>query len=249
MQFLKNKLFIQILFLSIFIPLCLYINSFANGAFKEIDDNMTFGEDLNKDKKSLELAEKALAADPHSYQLMWRVARAFYFVGDNVAKKEKLFYFEKGIAVGEKAIAKQPQSVEGHFWLGVNYGGYADQKGGIKALTTVKKIRAQMEEVLKINDTYFHAGAYHALGEMDRQIPRLFGGNLKRSLQRLEKGVQLAPDNFAMRYALAEAYIDDDRKDEAKKQLQEILKQTINPSRAKSEKSTQEEAQKLLAKL
>jgi tetratricopeptide (TPR) repeat protein len=217
--------------------------------YHEVDKLMTFGEDSERDKQSLAIAEKALAGDGGNYQWLWRVARACYFVGDGAGKGDKLRYFDRGIEAGERAISLKPDSVEAHFWLAVNYGGQAEQKGVFKAMGLVKKIRAEMETVLRLNDRYQDAGAYHALGEIDRQLPRIFGGNLQRSISRLEQGVRLAPDNMQMKFVLAEAYKDAGRKEDARRQLQDIIGRPINPSRAKSERNTQEKARQLLYKL
>jgi tetratricopeptide (TPR) repeat protein len=217
--------------------------------YHEVDKLMTFGEDSERDKQSLAIAEQALAGDGGNYQWLWRVARACYFVGDGAGKGDKLRHFDRGIEVGQRATSLQPGSVEAHFWLAVNYGGYAEQKGVFKALGMVKKIRAEMETVLRLNDRYHEASAYHALGEMDRQLPRIFGGNLQRAIARLEQGAKLAPDNMLMKFVLAQAYKDAGRKEDARRQLQDIIGRPINPARAKSERSTQEKARQLLNKL
>jgi tetratricopeptide (TPR) repeat protein len=218
-------------------------------SFQELDHLISFGEDLERDKQSLSKVEKALESDGNNYQLLWRVARACYFVGDNISKAEKLRYFERGIAVGQRAIALSPNAVEGHFWLAVNYGGMAGEKGVFKALQLVRKIRSEMEMVLHLNDRYQDGGAYHALGEMDRQLPRIIGGNLKRGITRLEQGVQLAPDNLEMRFALAKAYNEAGRKEDARRQLEEIIGRQVNPAREKADRNVQEKARRLLSKL
>jgi hypothetical protein len=217
--------------------------------YNDVDRLISYGEDLERDKQSLAVAEKALAGDGNNYQWLWRVARGCYFVGDNVDKNEKSRHFDRGVEIGQRAISQQPNAVEGHFWLAVNYGGLAEQKGALNALSLVKKIRAEMETVLSINDRYQDAGAYHALGEIDRQLPRLFGGNMKRSIARLEKGAQIAPDNMLIKFVLAQAYQDAGRKEDARRLLQEIIGRQINPSRAKSERGVQEKARQLLNKL
>jgi tetratricopeptide (TPR) repeat protein len=217
--------------------------------FLEVDRLMSYGEDVERDKQSLATAEKGLASDNGNYQWLWRVARACYFVGDGAEKNDKLRHFEHGIEIGQRAVTQQPGAVEGHFWLAVNYGGAAELKGMFKALSLVKKIRAEMETVLRINDRYQDASAYHALGEIDRQLPRLFGGNLQRSIQRLEQGSQIAPDNLQIKYVLAQAYKDAGRKEDARRQLQEIIGRQVSPSHVKSERGTQDKARQLLTKL
>jgi tetratricopeptide (TPR) repeat protein len=253
-----KKLFVSSIILGFFLisavaqtkPHSSNASSAANvNPFHEVDRLMTFGESLERDKQSLAMAERFLANDGSNYQWLWRVARACYFVGDNVAKAEKLRYFELGMNTGQRAIALEPNAVEGHFWIAVNYGGYADQKGVFKSLQMVKKIRAEMENVLRLNDRYYDGNAYLALGEMDRQLPRIIGGNLGRAISRLEQGLRVAPDNLEMKLSLAQAYLEKGRKEDARRQLEDLLKRQINPSRANAERGTQEKARQMLKKL
>jgi tetratricopeptide (TPR) repeat protein len=106
-----------------------------------------------------------------------------------------------------------------------------------------------METVLKLNDRYNDGGAYLALGEMDRQLPRIVGGNLNRAIARLEQGIKIAPNNLEMKLALAEAYKESGRKEDARRQLQEITNRSVTPSAAQAERHIREKAQRLLAKL
>jgi tetratricopeptide (TPR) repeat protein len=217
--------------------------------FQEADYLFTLGESLERDKQSLAVVERALAGDGNNYQWLWRAARVYYFVGDGVGKNEKMGYFQKGIAIGQRAVAALPNAVEGHFWLAANYGGFSEQVGALKALQTVKKVRAEMEIVLKLNDRYNDGSAYLALGEMDRQLPRIVGGNLDRAITRLEQGAKIAPHNLDMKLALAEAYKESGRKNDARRQLQEITNRPATASPSQAERRVREKAQRLLAKL
>jgi tetratricopeptide (TPR) repeat protein len=214
--------------------------------YQEADNLFTMGDDPARDKQSMGVIERALAASGNDYQWLWRASRIYYFVGDVAAKSEKVSYFEKGIDVGLRAVAAQPNAVEGHFWLGANYGGYSDQKGAFKALATVGKVRSEMETVLRLNDHYQDGGAYLALGEMDRQLPRLFGGSMSRAIQRLEQGVSVAPHNLEIKLALGQAYEEKGRKEDARRMYQEII-QKQSPNKAESH--VQEKAKRLIAKL
>jgi tetratricopeptide (TPR) repeat protein len=218
----------------------------TTSSFLEADRLFTFGENAERDKQSLSVIERSLAADGDNYQWLWRAARVSYFVGEDAAKAEKLRYFEKGIETGQRAIAREPNAVEGHFWLAVNYGGYSEQKGVFKALLTVKKIRAEMETVLKLNDSYQDGGAYLALGEMDRQLPRIIGGNITRSISRLEQGMKIAPQNLEIKYSLAQAYQEAGRKEDARREYQAIIDKQ---SASNSQRRLQEKARLKLAKL
>lgn len=215
-------------------------------SFSEADRLFTYGEDSSRDKQALVAIEKALARDGNNYQWLWRAARARYYIGDEAPSAEKLKHFESGISYAQRATGQEPNAVEGHFWLGANYGGYSEVKGMFSALATVKKIRAEMETVLRLNGGYEDGRAYLALGELDRQLPRLMGGNLKRAITRLEEGLKIAPRNLEMKYVLAKAYQENGRKEDARRQLNELL-QAIARNRA--DRHIQDKARKLLAKL
>lgn len=217
--------------------------------YHEADSLFTFGESTESDQQSLIVVERALTTGTNDYQWLWRAARAYYYVGEDAAKNEKLALFQKGIEVARRAVAIEPNAVEGHFWLAANYGGFSELTGALKALQTVKKIRTEMETVLKLNDRYQDGGAYLALGEMDKELPRIVGGNLSRAITRLEAGLKVAPQNLEIKLALAEAYLEEGRKEDARRQLQEIIGRSVTPSRAKAERHVQEKARKLLARL
>ncbi len=215
-------------------------------SFQEADHLFTYGDDTGRDQQALAVIEKALASDGNNYQWLWRAARARYYIGDEAPAAAKLKHFESGIAYAQRAISQLPNAVEGHFWLGANYGGYSQVKGAFSALTTVKKIRVEMEIVLRLNAAYADGSAYLALGELDRQLPRLLGGSVKRAITRLEQGVKSAPRNLDMKYALAEAYQDDGRIEDARRQLNEL---TQAAARNRADRNVQEKARRLLAKL
>ena len=96
---------------------------------------------------------------------------------------------------------------------------------------------------------YEEGAAYTALGEIDRQLPGLFDGNLRRGIAVLETGLKVVPNNPEIKTALAEAYMEANRKNEARTQLQEALQAPLNSARAPESRRAQERAQKLLKKL
>src|SRR5215471_13679504 len=214
----------------------------------EADSLFAYGEDRARDRQALSIIERALETHADEYQLLWRAARVYYHVGDDAAAGEKQPYFERGIAAGQRAVALQPTGVEGHFWLGANYGGLSEVQGMIQALQMIKYVRAEMETALRLQASYEDGGAYLALGELDRQLPRLFGGSVKRAIAYLEQGLRVAPQNMAMRLALAQAYLDAGRRDDGHRQLLEILHMPVLPARARANRATQEKARQLLSK-
>jgi Tfp pilus assembly protein PilF len=87
------------------------------------------------------------------------------------------------------------------------------------------------------------------LGEIDRQLPRLLGGDDKRAVARLEQGLKIAPQSLEMKLALAEAYLDSNRKTDARRQLEELMNLPLSTARTNESRRAQEKARNLLTKL
>ncbi|HKP84761.1 MAG TPA: TRAP transporter TatT component family protein, partial [Blastocatellia bacterium] len=124
--------------------------------------------------------------------------------------------------------------VEGHFWLAASDGEYADMKGALQSLGLGKIIRKEFEAALAIDPMYENGAAYLALGQIDLSLPRLFGGNEKRGIERLEQGLKAASNNAEIKIALADAYDKKGRKDEARKLLESVLSAN-DPARTPNE--------------
>lgn len=178
------------------------------------------------------------------YDTSWRRARAYYSLGDDTKPHtEKLDLFQKAVDAGKKAVELGGSRAEGHYWLGVSYGGYGETKGMFKAMSLIGSIRKEMQTVVSINPGYENGGAYLVLGKMDYELPGLMGGSTKRSIEEYEQGLRVAPSNPLMKAYLAESYYDAGRKDEARSLLQQVMQ--INSSGSDPElRDAQKEAHK-----
>jgi len=103
-----------------------------------------------------------------------------------------------------------------------------------------------MEVVLCLQADYENGSAYLALGEIARQVPGVLGGSLKRAIVYLEQGLSVAPQNMAMKLALAKAYREAGQREASQRQLTEILQMPVRPERAPADRHTQDKAQQLL---
>jgi hypothetical protein len=215
----------------------------------EADRLFGYGAEPPNERRALQLLETALTEAPADYALLWRAARSYYYTGDGMVPKGRVRYFERGSEVANRAIAQNPNAVEGHFWLAANQGGICREKGGLTAFRMVKKVRAELEIVMRMNDAYEEASVYTALGQIDRQLPGLFGGDIKRSIARLEQGLTVAPTNLELKHALAESYMEANRKPEARRQLEELLQMPVPAARANESVRAQSNARTLLTKL
>lgn len=199
------------------------------------DDLFAARDNADNIKQAVLLMEQLSAREPANYEAWWRLARARYYAGDrekDQTKKARLFH--SGVEAARKAVALDAKRVEGHFWFGANEGEYADLKGALQSLGLVKTIRKEFETALAINPAYENGAIYSALGQIDLNLPRLFGGNERRGIERLEAGLKVGPDNAELKVTLAEVYQKKGRRDEARKLFESVL--TVNdPARTPME--------------
>ncbi|HJQ25524.1 MAG TPA: TRAP transporter TatT component family protein [Blastocatellia bacterium] len=203
--------------------------------FAKADGLFTSRDNLDSLKQAVALAEAQRTKEPANFEIVYRVAQYKYYLADREPDKAKrLKLYEAAIEAAKRAVAIDPNRVEGHFWLAANEGEYADLKGALNALGLVKSVRKEFEAALAIDPTYKNGAIYLALGRIDLELPRLFGGNDSRGLARLEAGYQAAPTNAELKMTLAETYEKKGRKDDARQLYQSIL-DSADPVRTPNE--------------
>ena len=180
-------------------------------------------EDLMQLREGIVSLRQALTKDPGNYEAAWQLAKFNYYLAthsDNAAERDKAF--QDGIDAGKTAVQLQNGQPDGHFWLGANYGGAA-QHSTIQGLATVADIRNEMETVLRLNEGYQDGSAYMVLGLVYLNAPGIVGGDPKKAVELMEKGLRFGEPNAFLHLHLAEAYEKVGRKDDARKQLNAIL--------------------------
>ena len=131
-------------------------------------------------KKAIELYEKALAADPNSYEANWKCARAYREYG-NEAKSQKIEgwedicakYGKAGMQYAQKAIELEPNKPDGHYYYGLSVGIYSDGVSIFTALSEGLKDKTQtsFEKTYEIDKMYKEAGPMLSLGRFWAVLP------------------------------------------------------------------------------
>jgi Tfp pilus assembly protein PilF len=202
--------------------------------------------ELARVREGIVMLRRALASDTSSYDAVWRLARLDYYLGahtDNAGERDRAF--NDGIEAGRRATKLQEGKPEGHFWLGANLGGKA-QTSTLSGLSAVTEIRSEMERVIQLDEGFQSGSAYMALGQIDLEVPRMLGGDSKRAVAVLEKGLRFGEDNSLYRLRLAQAYLAVGRKEDARKQLELIINAQPNPDFLPEHQEAVAEAKKLL---
>lgn len=201
-------------------------------------------------KQAVSLMEDLTKREPSNFEAFWRLARFKYYLADREkddSRKSKLL--GAAMDAGKKAVETDPGRVEGHFWLGASTGEYADLKGALQSLGLVKTVRREFEAALAINPGYENGDIYSALGQIDLNLPKLFGGSDRRGLERLEQGLKVGANNSDLKVTLAEVYVKKGRNDEARALLESALSAS-DPARSPLEQEdVKAKARRLIEKL
>jgi tetratricopeptide (TPR) repeat protein len=212
---------------------------------------------LYADRANLSSARRAAAiwraelagGGPRAFDAGWKLGRADYWLGEHAPETERRASFEEGIEAGRKAAALQPNRPDGYFWMAANMGGLAESFGLRQGIKYRKPIKEGLETALRLDPAYLLGSADRALGRWYYLVPRLFGGSHKLSEQHFRASLKYAPHSTASHFFLAELYLDDGRKNEARAELQQALDAPIEPDWAPEDREFKAKASRLLAGL
>jgi len=209
---------------------------------------------LYADRVHLESAQRAAAMwaaerarNPKDYDASWKLARADYWLGGHAAQTERRGLLERGIDAGRAATALEPNRPEGHFWMAANMGALAESYGMRQGIKYRVAIKIELETVLRIDPAWEHGSADRALGRWYFRVPRLFGGSNAKSEEHLKASLRYDADGTASHFFLAELYLDEDRKSEARAELQKTIDAHGYPEWTPEDDEFKDRARKMLA--
>ncbi|MBD3413227.1 MAG: hypothetical protein GF421_02200 [Candidatus Aminicenantes bacterium] len=214
----------SLLVLLIFVlPLALWSQD-AEQYLKEADALFENMSDMQTAEKVLDLYRKALNLAENKYEPFWKISRIHYYIGEHTEKKkEKKNIFSQAIYYADKAIALSPEEPDGYYWRGVNNGKYGESRGVLKSLFLVKPIKSDMNKVLELDPEYAGGGAYRVLGRVFYELPGFAGGDNEKSLELLNKSLEIDPNDVSTRLFLGETLMALDKIEQARKEFEFIL--------------------------
>jgi tetratricopeptide (TPR) repeat protein len=184
-----------------------------------------YHEDLTAIDRARDLLEAALTRESQ-VETMITLSYVTFLWGDVRATTtdEKLAAYARGRELGQRAIELAPRNHDAHLWYAINTGRWGQTKGVLRSLFLLPTVREEIEILLQLDPRSVRA---HSLaGNVDMEVPRLFGGDTERAEAHFKKGLAIDPKFTVLRIDLARLYIATGRSAEARRELRRVIDET-----------------------
>jgi hypothetical protein len=206
-------------------------------------------DDLAGARRAASIWANRLQQNARDFEPGWKLARARYWLGGHAPEAERKRLYEEGIAAARLAIATEPNRPEGHFWLAANMGALAESFGMRQGLKYRGDIKQELLTVLKLDPAFQQGSADRALGRWYSKVPGLFGGSKQKSEEHLRRSLKYGPDSTASHFFLAETLLDQNRRGEARAELQRVIDAPIDPDWGPEDREFKTKARGVIGKL
>ena len=134
-------------------------------------------------------------------------------------------HFQKGIDEARALLQQDGNSSEGLFWLAVNMGAEALERGKMSALPVVPKMERLLLKLDGVDPSYEDAGAARVLGRLYHQAPAVISvGSNDKARKFLERALKLAPNHPGNQAFAADFLLNNGDEERAKKLAGAALK-------------------------
>lgn len=138
-------------------------------------------------------------------------------------------HFQKGIDEARVLLQQDGNSSEGLFWLAVNMGAEALERGKMSALPVVPKMERLLLKLDSVDPSYEDAGAARVLGRLYHQAPSVISvGSNDKAKKFLERALKLAPNHPGNQAFAADFFLNNGDEERAKKLAAAALKSLAN---------------------
>ncbi len=224
--------------------LCLFlILSASSAAAQGLSDHLAAGDRFYAAMaadSALSRFEKAIDADPRSYEALWKASRSAVDIGSYIKdEKRSKALFTRAEQYARRAMAVNAADAEGHFSLARALGKTALSQSPRGRVRYATEIRSRSLECLRLAPR--HAGCLHVMGMWNAEVMRLnsftraiaknvLGGRVfgtaswNEAVRYMEAAVASEPERVVHRVDLAEILDDVGQTARAREEYEMVLK-------------------------
>lgn len=145
------------------------------------------------------------------YESAWKFSRVAYFYADVFTKKDdtKKALFTESKDAAEAATNLNYKGPDGHYYLGVSLGAWAEANGIFKSLFTVPDLVREADKVVELDPKYNDGDAYVFRGRIYQKAPGgISVGDGNKAEADYIKAIALNPNNRTVLRFYAELLLD-----------------------------------------
>jgi predicted Zn-dependent protease len=177
------------------------------------------------------------------------LARACFIWGDVRATTDdqRLSAYAEGREAARRAVELAPRAPMAHLLYGINTGRWGQTRGVLRSLFLLPEVREAIRKTLELDPML--PQAYALAGNVDYEVPGIFGGSLERAETQFRRGLDLDPRFTALRIGLAKTLRKQGRTADARRELQAVLAESTPTNPAEWTMRDSLEARAMLAAL
>lgn len=225
-------MFFRLLQIIVLVLLVALLTVWAAPVCATVDDLMSQGEklfrnrmDLSQAEKSAALFRQAMKMEPGDPEPAWKLARSLCWLAEKTKddKKRRLAISSEAVKAAQTAVALAPDQAAPHFFLGLSWVYYGDTKGIYEVASRWKEVKAEFEKVIELEPGYMGGASYMLLARAYYYVPEFMGGGREHALEYYQKALEYGPRQFGTHIYLAEHYINEGDLYRARELLKQVL--------------------------
>ncbi len=174
----------------------------------------------------LQNLEDADRDHPNQGEVLWRLARAYWWKSTRIPKDDKktrLEWLDMAKATGERASKAAPANPDAHYWYAAAMAETGSARGILQSLFMVKPTREALERGLAADPN--HGSCHYLMAELYLQLPGppLSIGNKQKAVEEARLSVKYGPDSSSHWLVLGRALIATKQYSEARQVLNTLL--------------------------
>ncbi|NOX37661.1 MAG: hypothetical protein GXO78_09000 [Calditrichaeota bacterium] len=182
---------------------------------------------------NLKLLEGFHLADPKNKTLLFMLTQGYAsyslaFLEDEAPERARMFYlrareygfqllrtlpaFKDGIPTQTEQFQQRLKHIRRKdvpilFWTAFAWGGWINlSKHDPQAVYDLNLVKAMMQRVLELDESYFFGAAHLFFGSVYGSLPRMLGGDPEKARQAFERSMSLSNQKFLLAYVYAARY-------------------------------------------